>query len=191
MLAVALVGALVYSRTGGSEPTAVVAAGSSSSSAAGAPSSTTPAGSGTTTTLAAGSVAGRPCVPVSDPLPSGAPQVPVEVGPPPTSLISRDLKVGTGAVVPAGATVTVNYIGVACSSGRIFDSSYSRNQTASFPLSNVIQGWSAGIPGMKIGGQRLLGIPASQAYGAAGRPPAIAPDEALWFVIEVLDSKPA
>lgn len=117
--------------------------------------------------------------------------MPVEVGPPPTSLVSRDLKVGTGAVVPAGATVTVNYIGVACSTGKIFDSSYSRGQTASFPLANVIQGWTTGIPGMKIGGERLLGIPPSQAYGAAGRPPTIASDETLWFVIDVVDSKPA
>jgi FKBP-type peptidyl-prolyl cis-trans isomerase len=54
----------------------------------------------------------------------------------------------------------------------------------------VIKGWQEGIPGMHVGGQRLLGIPSEAAYGASGRPPSIAPDEALWFVIEVLDTKP-
>jgi FKBP-type peptidyl-prolyl cis-trans isomerase len=91
--------------------------------------------------------------------------------------------------VAPGATVTVNYIGVACSTGKIFDSSYSRNQSISFPLGQVIKGWQDGIPGMKVGGQRLLGIPAAQAYGSAGRPPDIGPDEPLWFVVEVLDAK--
>jgi FKBP-type peptidyl-prolyl cis-trans isomerase len=43
---------------------------------------------------------------------------------------------------------------------------------------------------MKVGGQRLLGIPPDQAYGASGQPPTIAPGETLWFVVEVLDTKP-
>ena len=144
----------------------------------------------TTSAPAAGSAAGKPCVAVSDPLPAGAPGVPVKVGPPPAQIVTEDLKVGTGPPVAAGATVTVNYVGVACSTGKVFDSSYSRNQPASFPLRGVIKGWQDGIPGMHVGGQRLLGIPSEQAYGAAGRPPAIAPDEALWFVVEVLDAKP-
>jgi peptidylprolyl isomerase len=140
---------------------------------------------------AAGSAAGKPCVPLADPLPEGAPTVPVKVGPPPTTLVSEDLKPGTGAAVTAKDTVTVNYIGVSCSTGKIFDSSYSRKEPATFPLTGVIKGWQEGIPGIKVGGQRLLGIPADQAYGASGQPPIIAPDEALWFVVEVLDAKPS
>ncbi|MGH9277830.1 MAG: FKBP-type peptidyl-prolyl cis-trans isomerase [Acidimicrobiales bacterium] len=125
-------------------------------------------------------------------MPTGAPEVPVKIGPAPTDLLKEDLKAGTGAEVTPGSTVTVNYIGVACSTGKIFDSSYSRNQPASFSLNQVIKGWTDGIPGMKVGGQRLLGIPAAQAYGTAGSPQAgIGPDEPLWFVVEVLDTKPA
>jgi peptidylprolyl isomerase len=154
-------------------------------------SSSTTAPPTSDSTPAAGSAAGKPCVAVADPLPAGAPAVPVKVGPPPTELIKEDLKEGTGAVVNPGDTVTVNYIGVACSTGKIFDSSYSRNQTATFPLSGVIKGWTDGIPGMKVGGQRLLGIPSDQAYGPSGQPPDIAPDEALWFVVEVTDTKKA
>jgi peptidylprolyl isomerase len=117
-------------------------------------------------------------------LPSGAPDVPVAVGPAPTKLIVKDLKVGTGAVIPAGATITANYIGVACSTGRIFDSSYAHGGAIQFPLTGVIQGWTNGIPGMKVGGIRLLGIPADQAYGATPPTPDIAPNEALWFVVQ-------
>jgi peptidylprolyl isomerase len=134
---------------------------------------------------AAPSAGGVPCVAVSDPLPPGAPDVSVKVGPPPAELVSEDLKIGNGAVVTTASTLSVNYIGVSCSTGKIFDSSYSRGQPASFPLANVIQGWQQGLTGMKVGGQRLLGIPPALAYGADGRP-GIAPNETLWFVVEVL-----
>ncbi len=152
---------------------------------------TTSAGPATTAAPAAGSAAGKPCVATSDPLPAGAPAVPVKEGPPPTELVKEDLKAGTGAPVAKNATVTVNYIGVSCSTGKIFDSSYKTNKPITFPLAQVIPGWQNGIPDMKVGGQRLLGIPAAQAYGTQGRPPTIAPDETLWFVVEVLDAKPA
>jgi peptidylprolyl isomerase len=137
------------------------------------------------------SAAGKPCVEVADPLPEGAPAVPVQVGPPPTELVVEDLVEGTGEAVPAGATVTMHYIGVSCSTGKIFDSSYSRGEPLEIPLDQVIPGWTDGVPGMKVGGQRLLGIPSEQAYGAQGRPPTIAPDETLWFVVEAVSFQPA
>ena len=139
---------------------------------------------------ALGSAAGKPCVAVDGTPPAGAPEVPVKVGPPPEKLVMEDLKAGTGAVVPPEATVTVNYVGVSCSTGKIFDESYGRGQPATFALAGVIPGWTQGIPGMKVGGTRLLGIPSALAYGPDGRPPDIAPDEPLWFVVEVLDAKP-
>lgn len=143
------------------------------------------AGAGTSsTTPAAASAKGKPCVAVSQALPAGAPEVPLTVGPPPTELVSKDLQVGTGATAEASSTVTVDYIGVACSTGRIFDASYGK-QPATFPLSNVIPGWQRGIPGMKVGGTRLLGIPSELAYRAQGYPPDIAPDETLWFVVQM------
>src|SRR5436305_6015758 len=166
-------------------------AGNSGSSKKAKSSSSTTAPPTSDSTPAAGSAAGKPCVAVTDPLPQGAPAVPVKVGPPPTTLVKEDLKVGTGATVNPGDTVTVNYIGVSCSTGKIFDSSYSRNQPATFPLTSVIKGWTDGIPGMKVGGQRLLGIPADQAYGASGQGADIGPNEPLWFVVEVIDTKAA
>jgi peptidylprolyl isomerase len=163
---------------------AVFATGDSSTNVnSSAPSSTEPAAD------AAPSAAGKPCVAVTDPLPAGAPAVPVKVGPPPDKLVTEDLKVGTGAEVTANQSLTVNYIGVSCSTGKIFDSSYKSGQPATFMLAQVIPGWQQGIPGMKVGGQRLLGIPPALAYGAQGSPPDIAPDETLWFVVDIVDAK--
>ena len=134
------------------------------------------------------SAAGKPCLALSDPLPKGAPAVPVQTGPAPTKLVTKDLKAGTGKVVKAGQSLSVDYIGVSCSTGKIFDSSYSSGQPASFSLSGVIPGWQQGIPGMKVGGERLLGIPPKLAYGSTGQG-SIAPDETLWFVVHVLSAK--
>ncbi len=137
------------------------------------------------------SAQGKPCVPVADAPPPGAPAVPVKVGPPPSTLVTEDLKPGTGATVTPGANVTVNYIGVSCSTGKIFDSSYQSGKPLSSPLTGLIPGWQQGIPGMKVGGQRLLGIPPAQGYGERGSGGEIAPGETLWFVVEVLDAKPS
>jgi FKBP-type peptidyl-prolyl cis-trans isomerase len=148
------------------------------------------ASTGTSTTVPGGAT-DKTCVAVADPLPAGAPAIPVKVGPAPTALVKEDLKEGTGAAVNPNDTVTVNYIGATCTTGKIFDSSYARNAPATFALNQVIKGWTDGLPGMKVGGQRLLGIPAEQAYGAQGQPPDIGPNEPLWFVVEVTDAKPA
>jgi len=149
------------------------------------------AAAGTTVPAAAQSAAGKPCVARSQPLPAGAPEVDVEVGPPPAALVKKDITVGTGAAVPENATVTVHYVGISCSTGAIFDASYAHSPPDPFTssLGSVIPGWQQGVPGMNVGGKRLLGIPPALAYGAAGRP-GIAPDETLWFLIEVLDAKP-
>ena len=133
------------------------------------------------------SAAGLPCKPLADPLPAGSPPVPVKAGPPPTALVKEDLKPGTGAVVSAGQKLKVSYTGVSCSTGKIFDSSYTTGQPAELSLSGgVIPGWQEGIPGMKVGGQRLLGIPPELGYGDEGGGGDIAPGETLWFVVEVL-----
>jgi peptidylprolyl isomerase len=141
------------------------------------------------TVPALASAAGKPCVAVADPLPTGAPQVPVPVGPPPTQLVTQDLVAGTGAPVAADSTITLDYIGVACSSGKIIDATYG-SAPVTYPLAQFIPGWQQGIPGMKVGGTRLLGIPPDLAYGSQGGGADIAPDETLWFVVQVKDVKP-
>jgi FKBP-type peptidyl-prolyl cis-trans isomerase len=82
------------------------------------------------------------------------------------TLQEQDLTPGTGDEVKSGATVTVDYTGAVAATGTIFQSSKDTGQTVSFPLANVIAGWTQGVPGMKVGGTRRLLIPASLAYGA-------------------------
>jgi FKBP-type peptidyl-prolyl cis-trans isomerase len=77
-----------------------------------------------------------------------------------------DLKVGTGATATASSTITANYTGAVASNGTIFQSSLDSGQPFTTALTQVIQGWTAGIPGMKVGGVRRLVIPAQYAYGA-------------------------
>ncbi len=77
-----------------------------------------------------------------------------------------DTAPGTGATIKPGATITADYTGAVASTGVIFQSSKDSGQPVSFPLSQVIAGWSQGIPGMKVGGTRRLLIPAALAYGA-------------------------
>ncbi|CAM8657453.1 FKBP-type peptidyl-prolyl cis-trans isomerase domain containing protein [Acidimicrobiia bacterium] len=136
------------------------------------------------------SALGKDCVALADPLPAGAPAVPVPVGPPPTSLIIENLVTGTGTAVVATDTVTVNYIGVSCSTGKIFDSSWSRNEPATFPLDQVIPGWTQGLVGMQPGGERLLVIPPALGYGSNGQG-SIAPDETLIFVVDLISVTPS
>ena len=152
----------------------------------------TTASTSTETTEPAESATGKPCVPFDDELPPGAPEVPVPVGEPPTELVSEDLASGSGAAASLGDSITVNYIGVSCSTGKIFDDSWSRGQPASFPLveGGLIEGWTQAIPGMQPGGRRLLVIPPGLGYGSQGRP-GIAPDETLVFVVELVSAESA
>lgn len=103
-----------------------------------------------------------------------------------TELQTEDLAVGTGEAVAPGATVTVNYVGFANSTDAMFDDSYSKGQPATFPLDGVIDGWSEGLVGMQPGGARILRIPADLAYGEAGAPPDIGPDEDLTFCVTLV-----
>jgi len=90
-------------------------------------------------------------------------------------LFSEDVVEGEGDEARPGDTVEVHYVGVQLD-GEEFDASWESGQTATFGLDQVIPGWTEGIPGMKVGGRRLLVIPADMAYGeeaeaaAAGRP---------------------
>lgn len=116
------------------------------------------------------------------------PEVTVPKGVSPNKFAFRDLEEGTGATAKSGDTVSVQYVGVGYDSEEEFDSSWSRNEPFSFTLGSgeVIKGWDQGVEGMKVGGRRELIIPANLAYGPAGSPPAIGPNETLIFVIDLL-----
>lgn len=108
-----------------------------------------------------------------------------------TELQGGDIKVGTGsAVVAAGDTITVDYVG-ALTDGKVFDSSYVSKKPLTFQVGagSVIQGFDRGVAGMKLGGKRKLIIPANLGYGAQGQGP-IPPNSALIFEIELINIAP-
>lgn len=117
------------------------------------------------------------------------PTITLPDGPPPQDLLVVDLVEGDGVQVPAGATVTTHYVGVSWKNeGTQFDASWDRGTPIQFPLAGVIRGWTDGIPGMRVGGRRLLVIPPEQGYGAQSPTPAIAPNDTLVFVIDMIDA---
>jgi peptidylprolyl isomerase len=116
------------------------------------------------------------------------PVVTVPKSPAPAHLVVKDLIKGTGKPATAGATVTVNYVGVNYKNGKQFDASWLRHQPFTTALSNgnVIPGWVQGIPGMKVGGRRELIIPPALGYGSKGAGSAIPPNSTLVFVVDLL-----
>ena len=114
------------------------------------------------------------------------PSITLPDGPPPEGLELVDLVEGDGEEAPEGGTVTVHYSGVSWTNGGAgFDSSFGR-QPLTFPLAGVIAGWQQGIPGMKVGGRRLLVIPPELGYGSNSPTPAIAANDTLVFVVDLL-----
>jgi peptidylprolyl isomerase len=99
------------------------------------------------------------------------------------------LKQGTGATVKASDTVTVNYLGATYDAKAPFDESYSGGQPLTSSLSGLIQGWSIGLTGVKVGSRVLLQIPPAYGYGAQGSGKTIPGNATLWFVIDVLKAK--
>jgi len=122
---------------------------------------------------------------------SKKPTVTVPSGPPPTELKTEEIVEGSGKEAKKGDEVTVQYVGVGYESEEEFDSSWSRNEPFPFPLGAgaVIPGWDKGVEGMKVGGRRELIIPPELAYGEAGSPPAIGPNETLIFIVDLLAVK--
>lgn len=105
------------------------------------------------------------------------------------SMVINDIKVGTGAEVKDGDTVSVHYTGT-LNDGQEFDSSKNRGIPFEFKVGagQVIEGWEKGLVGMKVGGERSLVIPPEMGYGAQGIGP-IPPNSTLLFTIELLDIK--
>ena len=113
------------------------------------------------------------------------PTITPPTGAAPATLQSKDIIVGTGTEVLPTSTLTVHYTLMTWSNGKLIESSWSGGQPATFPLSGVIAGWQEGLPGAKVGGRRLLVIPADKGYGPNGSGP-IGPNETLIFVVDII-----
>lgn len=106
----------------------------------------------------------------------------------PDGLQYKIIKQGNGPRPTTSDIVTVHYAGKLID-GTEFDSSYKRGQPATFPVSGVIPGWTEALQLMGKGSVWELYIPASLAYGAAGAPPVIGPNETLIFKVDLIDVK--
>ena len=95
------------------------------------------------------------------------------------------LKNGEGNKPKATDTVKVNYLGTLLD-GTEFDSSYSRNKPASFPLNRVIKGWTEGVQFMNVGAKYKFYVPSDLAYGARSTGK-ITSHSTLIFEVELLE----
>jgi FKBP-type peptidyl-prolyl cis-trans isomerase len=101
----------------------------------------------------------------------------------------RIITEGSGTENPSPSSiVTVHYSGK-LTDGTEFDSSYKRNQPASFPVNGVIRGWTEALQLMHVGDKWELTIPSDLAYGRQGAGIAIPPDAILIFEVELLEIK--
>ena len=119
-------------------------------------------------------------VPVFDfkgvPKPSGKLQV--------TTLID-----GKGPKVKSGQTLIVHYVGQVFGAGEPFDSSYSRNEPATFPIGvgQVVQGWDEALVGQKVGSRVIVQIPPKLGYGEGGNEGAgIKGTDTIVFAVDIL-----
>lgn len=103
-------------------------------------------------------------------------------------LIVEEMKIGTGYEVKPGDAVVAFYHGTLKDGGTEFDSAFRRGEPIPFSLNGVVQGWSKGVPGMKVGGIRKLTIPYAMGYGEMGSAPKIPGKADLVFVIQLEDA---
>lgn len=102
-----------------------------------------------------------------------------------SDLVIKERIPGTGPVVKAGQTISVNYKLIGYTSGEEMDSSWKGGKSSpiSFQIGTgqLIQGWDKGIPGQKVGSRIQLDVPAALAYG---------PEKGdLRFVVDILSAQ--
>lgn len=103
-----------------------------------------------------------------------------------TELKVETIKEGDGVVLSESSTISANYFGWT-SDGKIFDSTNQdgKVEPAKFGLNQVIEGWTKGLTGVKVGSIVRLTIPTDMAYGddeSTGSPAG-----PLMFIVEVVE----
>ena len=114
------------------------------------------------------------------------PQIDKPEGDIPFDLGIEEIVVGAGDEAVSGSKVAVHYVGVSFSTGDEFDASWNRGEAFKFKLGagNVIPGWDAGVVGMKVGGRRIMILPASLGYGSTANA-SIPANSPLVFVVDL------
>ena len=106
----------------------------------------------------------------------------------PSGLQYKILTEGTGPKPTASDSVVCNYRGTLID-GKEFDSSYQRGQPATFPVGQVIKGWTEALQLMPVGSKWQLFIPSELAYGSRGAGADIGPNSTLIFEVELISIK--
>jgi FKBP-type peptidyl-prolyl cis-trans isomerase len=103
----------------------------------------------------------------------------------PSGLQYKILKAGDGKKPTIDDTVVCHYRGTLVN-GTEFDSSYKRNQPATFAVKGVIKGWTEALQLMPVGSKWQLFIPSALGYGERGATSLIPPNSALIFEVELI-----
>jgi peptidylprolyl isomerase len=129
-----------------------------------------------------------PALPTVKDKSTGEPQITIPDGyAAPGKTTTEVLKSGDGDTLTDADTVFVQYKGEVIKTGKVFDSTWSKGQPASFALSQVVPGFKDGLVGQKVGSQVLIVIPADQGYGANPQEGSGIPANAdLLFVVDIL-----
>ncbi|MEE1929164.1 FKBP-type peptidyl-prolyl cis-trans isomerase [Streptomyces sp. TRM 70351] len=98
-----------------------------------------------------------------------APAIELPGGQPPKDLVADYVIEGDGAEVESTDAVLVQYKGVLWDGGKEFDSTYGRGQLAQFGLDGVVEGWSRGLTGKKVGSRVMIVVPPDLGYGESGQ----------------------
>ncbi|MEY2486783.1 MAG: hypothetical protein QOH39_2431 [Verrucomicrobiota bacterium] len=168
----------------------MISNGTSPNSSGGTPSASSPAGG------APSSVSFENVTVTDATIMSSKPKVTAESTLPAAKLKVKDLVIGSGEAATPTSSVTVQYVGVRYADGKQFDASWDHGGPTSFRLNKVVRGFTQGIggtdtiPAMKVGGRRLMIVPAELGYGETGtRDGSIPPNAAIVFVVDLVAVK--
>jgi peptidylprolyl isomerase len=122
------------------------------------------------------------------------PKVTVTPATAPARLLVTDVVAGTGTTATPTLTVTVQYVGLRYADGKQFDASWDHGGAVSFPLRQALPvgfrqgiGGAAGTAPMKVGGRRIMILPAVLGYGRTGTPDrSIPPNAPIVFVVDLV-----
>lgn len=120
-------------------------------------------------------------------LATSAPTLTVPHSTPPTSLVIKNIITGSGTVIKTGDVLEVEYELATYSTHKIVQSSWTQAPFYfDYGVDNLIKGWTQGMAGMRVGGEREMTIPPSLGYGATSPGTGVAANDTLIFMINVL-----
>jgi len=102
-------------------------------------------------------------------------------------LLRTVVKEGDGEEITTDSTIKADYLGMVYGGKQPFDESFS-SKPAEFALTGVVQGWTYGLSGLKVGSRVLLAIPPALGYGGQAQPN-IPADSTLYFVVDIVSAK--